>query len=51
MVIFYLFWPCPSSLAKGYDPLYSSEDEMSRADRNPWLAKMDRVKQLPENNF
>jgi hypothetical protein len=24
-----------SSLAKGYDPLYSS-----RADRNPWLAKM-----------
>jgi hypothetical protein len=25
-----------SSLAKGYDPLYSS----SRADRNPWLAKM-----------
>ena len=27
--------PPPSSLAKGYDPLYSS-----RAARNPWLAKM-----------
>jgi len=29
-----------SSLAKGYDPLYSSRVKMSRADRNPWLAKM-----------
>jgi hypothetical protein len=27
-----------SSLAKGYDPLYSVK--MSRADRNPWLGKM-----------
>ena len=47
-----IYWPCisvllfifmiacglSSSLAKGYDPLYSSS--MSRADRNPWLAKI-----------
>jgi hypothetical protein len=52
-ITFMITYNDPSSLAKGYDPLYSSarvtirstHREMSRADRNPWLAKM--IKTLP----